>query len=107
MSDAPSDFRTVGDSDKLQPDWVNPYYLDDLKHRVSVARVGTDQLYAFDDLYGAMPLSAGLLTGAVIMSQGDGSQWDLTDGHVVRGPATEPLKMYDVEESDGKIRIRI
>jgi hypothetical protein len=37
------------------------------------------------------------------MSQGDGSQWDLADGHVVRGPATEPLKMYDVEESDGHI----
>lgn len=107
MSDEPPEFRIVGDSDKLQSDWVNPYYLDDLKHRVSVARVGDDQLFAFDDLYGAMPLSAGLLTGTVIMSQGDGSQWDLTDGHVVRGPATESLKMYTIEESDGHIRVRI
>jgi 3-phenylpropionate/trans-cinnamate dioxygenase ferredoxin component len=107
MTEPAPEFRIVGDSDKLQADWVNPYYLDDLKHRVSVARVGDDQLYAFDDLYGSMPLSAGLLTGTVIMSQGDGSQWDLTDGSVVRGPATEPLRMYEVDESDGQIRVRI
>jgi nitrite reductase/ring-hydroxylating ferredoxin subunit len=101
-----SGFRRVGESDKLQDDWVNPYYLEDLKHRVSVARAG-GTLYAFDDLYRDMPLSAGLLTGTVIMSQGDGSQWELSDGSVVRGPATEPLTIYEVYESDGWIHVKI
>ncbi len=104
MSDP--DFRTVGESAKLQDDWVNPYYLDDLKHRVSVARAG-GTLYAFDDLYGDMPLSAGLLTGTIIMSQGDGSQWELGDGSVVRGPAVEALRTYEVRELDGEIQVRI
>lgn len=104
MSD--TGFRTVGDSSALEDNWVNPYYLDDLKHRVSVARVG-DRLFAFDDLYGDMPLSAGLLTGTVIMSQGDGSQWELRDGSVVRGPATEALVIYDVREADGSIQVKI
>lgn len=99
-------FRALGDASALEDDWVNPYYLDDLKHRVSVARTG-GTLYAFDDLYGDMPLSAGQLTGTVIMSQGDGSQWELRDGSVVRGPATEALVMYDVREEDGSIQVRI
>ncbi|NYF97480.1 Rieske (2Fe-2S) protein [Janibacter cremeus] len=106
MSDAGQDFRTVGQSAELPNEWVNPYYLDDLRHRVSVARVG-DRLFAFDDLYGDMPLSAGLLDGNVIMSQGDGSMFDLTDGHVVRGPANEPLRTYPVREVGGHIQVRI
>ena len=99
-------FRTVGDGGKLPDGWVNPYYLEDRKHRISVARVG-DDLYAFDDLYAGLPLSAGLLEGAVIMSQGDGSQFDLRDGSVVRGPASSPLTTYDVEEVEGQIRVRV
>ena len=42
-------FRTVGKGDAIPNDFVVPYYLDDLKRRISVARVG-DHLYAFDDL---------------------------------------------------------
>jgi 3-phenylpropionate/trans-cinnamate dioxygenase ferredoxin component len=42
-------FRTVDTSDRLPDGYVNPYYLEDLKRRVSVARVD-GRLYAFDDL---------------------------------------------------------
>ncbi|MFV0315835.1 MAG: Rieske (2Fe-2S) protein [Microthrixaceae bacterium] len=110
MSDATKSqadgYRAVGPSAGLQDNWVNPYYLEDLKHRVSVARVG-EALYAFDDIYANYPLSAGLLEGSVIMSQGDGSKWDLTDGSVVRGPADTPLVTYEVIEKDGTILVRV
>ena len=57
-------FRTVGPSDAIPNDFVVPYYLDDRKLRISVARVD-DRLYAFDDLCTcadqACPLSGGLL----------------------------------------------
>jgi hypothetical protein len=33
-------FRTLDDAGKLRDNDVNPYYLEGLKHRVSVARVG-------------------------------------------------------------------
>ena len=103
-------FRAVGPSDALPDNWVNPYYLKDLKCRVSVARVG-DSLYAFNDLYqsvnGPCPLSAGLLSGTTIMSQCDGAMFDLTSGAVIRGPATEPLGTYDVRERDGVLEVRL
>jgi hypothetical protein len=42
-------FRALDDAGKLPDNYVNPYYLEDLKRRVSVARAG-GKLYAFDDL---------------------------------------------------------
>ncbi len=87
---------------------MNPCYLEDLKHRVSIARVdGT--LYAFDDLctHEQCPLSAGLLTGTTLMCQFHGSQFDITSGAVLRGPASDALATYDVQEKDGKIQVRV
>ena len=50
MSELATDtFRTVGPADAIPNDFVVPYYLDDHKLRISVARVD-DRLYAFDDL---------------------------------------------------------
>jgi 3-phenylpropionate/trans-cinnamate dioxygenase ferredoxin component len=101
-----SEFRTLDDSGNLRDGNVNAYYLDDLKLRVSVARVGA-KLFAFDDIYEGAPLSGGLLTGTTLMSQCDGSQFDVTSGTVLRGPAKETLNTYEVRELDGKIQARI
>jgi 3-phenylpropionate/trans-cinnamate dioxygenase ferredoxin subunit len=109
MSPTTAEFRSVGPADELPDNWVNPYYLAEQKLRVGVARVGTS-LYAFDDLYqsvnGPCPLSAGLLTGTVIMSQCDGTRFDLTTGAVIDGPATAPLTMYEVADIDGQIHVK-
>lgn len=43
-----------------------------------------------------LPLSAGLLTGTTIMCQCHGSQFDVTTGAVLRGPATDGLGTYEV-----------
>ena len=110
MTDLATDaFRTVGPGDALPNDFVVPYYLDDRKLRISVARVG-DRLYAFDDLCTctdeACPLSGGLLTETTIMCQCHGSRFDITTGAVTGGPATEALNTYEVQEAEGSIRIR-
>ena len=106
---ATNSFRTVGPADAIPNDFVVPYYLDDLKRRISVARVD-DRLYAFDDLCTcaerACPLSGGLLTGTTIMCQCHGSQFDVRSGAVINGPATESLHVYEVQEVDGSIQIR-
>jgi nitrite reductase/ring-hydroxylating ferredoxin subunit len=102
-------FRTVAASDAIPNNFVVPYYLDDRKLRISIARVG-DQLYAFDDLCNCAPercpLSGGLLTDATIMCQCHGSQFDLASGAVITGPATEPLKLYEVREVQDGVQVR-
>jgi 3-phenylpropionate/trans-cinnamate dioxygenase ferredoxin component len=100
------EWRTLGDGTGLPDNYLNSYYLEDLKRRVAVARVD-GKLFAFDDLYEGCPLSGGLLSGTTLMSQCDGSQFEVTSGAVLRGPAKEPLKLYEVREQGGKIRLRI
>ena len=104
-------FRSLGPGDAVPNDFVVPFYLDDLKLRISIARVA-DRLYAFDDLctcanLEACPLSGGMLTGTAIMCQCHGSRFDITTGAVINGPATEPLHIYEVQELEGNVHIRI
>ena len=103
-------FRTVGPAAAIPEDFVVPYYLEDRKLRVSVARVGS-RLYAFDDLCTCAeqpcPLSGGLLADTALMCQCHGSRFDVTTGAVISGPATEPLRVYEVQEVGGDIRIRV
>ena len=103
-------FRTIGPGDAVPNDFVVPYYLEDLKLRISIARVA-GRLHAFDDLctchdHESCPLSGGLLTGTTIMCQCHGSRFDITTGAVISGPATRALEAYDVQEVGGNIQIR-
>jgi nitrite reductase/ring-hydroxylating ferredoxin subunit len=102
--------RSVGPGDAIPNDFVVPYYLEDRKLRISVARVD-DRLYAFDDLCTcaeeACPLSGGLLTGTTIMCQCHGSRFNITTGAVIIGPATEALNVYEAQEVEGSIQIRV
>ena len=102
-------FRTLGPGDAIPNDFVVPYYLDDRKRRISVARVD-DRLYAFDDLCTcaeqACPLSGGLLTGTRLTCQCHGSRFDIATGAVINGPATDALKVYEVREAEDDIQVR-
>jgi nitrite reductase/ring-hydroxylating ferredoxin subunit len=106
---AVNEFRHVGPGYSIRNDAVVPYYLQDAKLRISIARVN-DRLYAFDDLCTctreACPLSGGLLAGTTIMCQCHGSRFDITSGAVISGPATRPLPVYDVQEIEGSVGIR-
>jgi 3-phenylpropionate/trans-cinnamate dioxygenase ferredoxin component len=106
---AAESFHTLGPSEAVPNDYAAPYYLDDRKARIAVARVG-DDLYAFDDICTCAdegcPLSSGLLDGTTVMCQCHGSRWDITTGAVVNGPATEALELYEVREADDEIQVR-
>ena len=75
-------FRRLGPGDAIPNDFVVPYYLDDRKLRIAVARVD-GRFYAFDDLCTCTdqpcPLSGGLLTGRTIMCQCHGSRFDISN----------------------------
>jgi 3-phenylpropionate/trans-cinnamate dioxygenase ferredoxin component len=108
MQGSTIEFRSLGESVQLPDNYVNPYYVDDLKHRVSVARIG-DKLYAFSDqcTHEGCQLSAGRLTGTTLMCPCHGSQFDVSSGAVVRGPAKLPLATYEVRERSGQIEVRV
>jgi 3-phenylpropionate/trans-cinnamate dioxygenase ferredoxin subunit len=103
-------FRAVAQSDAVPDDSVVPFYLGDRKLRISIARV-EERLYAFDDLCtcsaAACPLSGGLLTGTTVMCQCHGSRFDIATGTAISGPASEPLRVYEVQEADGELQIRV
>jgi len=40
------------------------------------------------------------------MCQCHGSEFDVSSGAVISGPATQPLRVYEVHMADGSIRIR-
>ena len=102
-------FQTIGPGEAIPNDFVVPYYLDDRKQRIAIARVD-GRLYAFDDLCtcidASCPLSGGLLTRTTIMCQCHGSRFDITTGAVINGPAIKALNVYEVQEIEGSVRIR-
>jgi nitrite reductase/ring-hydroxylating ferredoxin subunit len=51
------------------------------------------------------PLSEGRLQGDVLTCPWHYSQFIITDGSVLRGPADTPLKIYRVEEKENKVFI--
>lgn len=103
-------FRTLGPGDAISNDFVVPYYLDDRKQRIAIARLN-NRLYAFDDLCTCSdkpcPLSGGLLKGATIVCQCHGSRFNITTGAIINGPAIQALKVYDVQEIEGSIQVRL
>jgi 3-phenylpropionate/trans-cinnamate dioxygenase ferredoxin component len=103
-------FRPIGPGEAIPDDLVVARYLGDRKLRIAIVRVD-GRLYAFDDLCTcadeACPLSGGLLTGASLMCQCHGSRFDVTTGAVIEGPATAPLNVYEAQEVDGDVRIRL
>lgn len=102
-------FRALDSSTSVTDNTVVAYYLSDRKLRIAIARVD-GRLYALDDLCTCgpepCPLSGGLLAGTTLMCQCHGSQFDITTGAVISGPATDALKLYEVNEVDGRIRVR-
>ncbi|MFV0461622.1 MAG: Rieske (2Fe-2S) protein [Nostocoides sp.] len=101
-------YREMGEVSELDDFPVVPYYVEDIKTRVSVTRIDGD-LYAFDDLcpeHGC-PLSAGLLTGTTLMCQCGGCQWNVTSGELLRGPATAALRTYPARENHGAVEMQI
>lgn len=52
------------------------------------------------------PLAEGEFEGAVVECPWHGSRFDLCDGRPVQGPASAPLRTFEVQEQGGRISVR-
>jgi nitrite reductase/ring-hydroxylating ferredoxin subunit len=76
--------------------------------RVAVANVG-GTLHAFGDTCTHLQcsLAEGQLDGTVVTCPCHGSQFDVTTGEVLRGPAQEPVRSYAARAENNAIRVEI
>ncbi|HJT63139.1 MAG TPA: Rieske (2Fe-2S) protein [Candidatus Limnocylindria bacterium] len=74
--------------------------------RVNVTNVNS-QLYAFDDTCTHMgcSLAAGDLDGTTVTCACHGSQFDVTSGAVLRGPAERPVRSREVVVRDDELSL--
>ena len=74
--------------------------------KVSVAAAG-GRLYAFDDACTHMgcSLSEGKLENTIVTCPCHGSQFDVTSGSVIRGPAHQPVRSRSVEVQGDELQI--
>ena len=77
------------------------------ERRVAVANVD-GALYAFDDIcpHRQCPLHEGTLSGTTVTCPCHASDFDVTTGAVLSGPADEPVPTFELRVRDGELEIR-
>jgi nitrite reductase/ring-hydroxylating ferredoxin subunit len=81
---------------------------DVIGKRIAIARVG-DAFYAFGDTctHQGCSLADGELDGATVTCPCHGSQFNVTNGEVLRGPAREPVPSYPVRLEAGDLQVEV
>jgi nitrite reductase/ring-hydroxylating ferredoxin subunit len=77
-------------------------------NRIAVARVG-EAVYAFGDTctHQGCSLAEGRLAGTTVTCPCHGSQFDVTTGDVLRGPAREPVGSYPVRLDADVLQVEV
>lgn len=77
-------------------------------NRIAIATVG-GAFYAFGDTctHQGCSLADGELEGTTVTCPCHGSEFNVTTGDVLRGPAREPVRSYQVRLEDGALGIEI
>lgn len=75
---------------------------------IAIANVEGD-LHAFDDVctHQQCSLAEGDLDGATVECPCHGSQFDVTTGEAIGGPATDPVDVFQLREQDGELQVLI
>ena len=74
---------------------------------IAVARLADGSFAAFDDActHEECPLSGGELEGSRVVCYCHSSEFDVLTGAVLRGPAAEPLPVYETRVVDGELQV--
>jgi 3-phenylpropionate/trans-cinnamate dioxygenase ferredoxin subunit len=97
-------FMAVARADGLEEGEMQAFKV--LDNKVAVANVG-GRFYAFDDTctHEGCSLAEGDLQETILTCSCHGSQFDVTSGALVRGPAQEPVNSHETRVEDGNLEI--
>jgi 3-phenylpropionate/trans-cinnamate dioxygenase ferredoxin subunit len=100
------EFITVGPESDVNEGEMKAFKVAGLN--IAVARVG-ERLHAFGNTctHRQCPLSKGELEEATVTCPCHGSQFDVTTGDVIRGPAEDPVPSYPVRLEQLSIQVDV
>ena len=101
-----AEFEVVGRADDLKEGEMQAF--DVRGNKIAVANVaGT--FYAFGDTCTHMQcsLAEGDLEETTVICPCHGSEFDVTSGDVLRGPAREPVGVYELRAEGGSLEIKV
>jgi 3-phenylpropionate/trans-cinnamate dioxygenase ferredoxin subunit len=101
-----AEFATVGPADAVSDGDMAAFEVEGDK--VAVANVG-GTLHAFGNVctHRQCPLAKGDLEDTTVTCPCHGSQFDVTSGAVLSGPAEDPVSSYLVRIEDGAIQVSV
>jgi nitrite reductase/ring-hydroxylating ferredoxin subunit len=99
-----ADWVKVGSAGEVADGEMSSFSVGD--RQVAVANVEGD-LHAFDDVctHQQCSLAEGDLDGVIVECACHGSQFDVTSGEAVGGPATDPVDVFEVREEGGDLQV--
>jgi nitrite reductase/ring-hydroxylating ferredoxin subunit len=106
FEDWPQEWTPVIAEDDLAEDTLTPARADGV--RIMLYKKG-EQLYALSDRcsHRGCPLHLGQVNDLLLECSCHGSIFRLSDGEVLRGPATVPAPTYEVRCKNGKVEVRL
>jgi nitrite reductase/ring-hydroxylating ferredoxin subunit len=100
------EFVTVADAAEIGENEMAAFEVGG--ERIAVANVG-GAFHAFGNTctHRQCSLASGELEGMVVTCPCHGSQFDVTTGEVLRGPALEPVRRYGARVDDGALQVDV
>ncbi len=100
------EFVTVADAAQIGENEMAAFEVGG--ERIGVANVG-GAFHAFGNTctHRQCSLTSGVLEGTVVTCPCHGSQFDVTTGAVLRGPALEPVRRYGTRVDDGALQVDV
>ena len=107
FDEGPSEWTDAGDASELSPGEPKGVVAGDTPVLLVRHGDGIHAMHARCSHRGCDLGELGELDGHVMTCQCHGSQFDIRDGSVQRGPATAAQPVYEVRESGGRIELRL
>jgi 3-phenylpropionate/trans-cinnamate dioxygenase ferredoxin subunit len=100
-----SEFVRAGRAEDFQPGKMKVVRTAD-GHEVAVTKVD-DGFYAFSNTctHSLHPMNFGYISGKEAVCIFHWAIFDATNGHVIQGPAYEPLQTFEVRVEDGEVQV--